>query len=98
MLREHKIRVGVVKLGFSREVTFELTFSGYIKKCAQGHNTFLLPEKYLIKHVSTSSSMYVPQLRVQRSKKKFPLAMGLKQKTTLKPLAEGGREFPVPQD
>ena len=49
MLREHKIRVGVVKLGFSREVTFELTFSGYIKKCAQGHKTFLLLEKSIIK-------------------------------------------------
>jgi hypothetical protein len=30
-----------VRRGFSWEVTFELTFSGYIKKGAQGLRTFL---------------------------------------------------------
>lgn len=47
---------------------------------------------------SPSSSVYESQLRVQRSKKKFPLAVGLKQETTQKPSAGGGPEFPVPQD
>lgn len=46
-----------------------------------------------------SSSVCESQLIVQRSEKqKFPLAVGLKQETTQKPSAEGGREFPVPQD
>lgn len=54
-LREHKIRVGVIRLGFSRELTFELPFPGYIKKCAQGHQTFLSPEKSLTKRVCTSA-------------------------------------------
>ena len=30
-----------VRLGFSREVTFELSFSGNIKKCTQDIKTFL---------------------------------------------------------
>lgn len=30
-----------VRRGFSREVTFELSFSGYIKKCTQDIKTFL---------------------------------------------------------
>lgn len=45
-----------------------------------------------------SPSVCVPQLRVQRGTKEFPLAVGLKQETTQKPSAGGGREFPVPQD
>ena len=30
-----------VRRGFSREVTFELSFSGYVKKCTQDIKTFL---------------------------------------------------------
>lgn len=54
--------------------------------------------KFSFHQKSPSSSVRVPQLRVQRGKKEFPQAVGLKQETTQKPSAGGGREFPVPQD
>lgn len=45
------------------------------------------------------SSICESWLIVQRSKKqKFPLVVGVKQETTQKPSAGGGREFPVSQD
>lgn len=46
---------------------------------------------------SPSPSVSIFQLTVQRSKKqKFPLAMGMKQETTQKPLAGKSWKFPVP--